>query len=195
MGGEQPGDADTDSAVGADEAAADEAAADEAPPAGPRPPSVRIAAALLSVMAGFTALSGLGTLTVVVSVIMLDPTLLDGQLGLALTAAAVVLAAGLLGVLLPVVGALSIRGGQPTGRVIGTVLGVLWLGSPLFPLGVWLLYTLWGDPQTGEWFAERADERERAAAARAVAASAARVAAEVSDNEGADAGLGADARP
>lgn len=126
----------------------------------PRPPTIRVATVLLVAMTVFSALSAVGTLVLVVAGTALDPTLMGGQLGLALTVTALLFVLGAISTLLPLAGVLTVRSGQRAGLVIGTLLGILWLGSPLFPLGAWLLYVLWGEPETREWFSAMAAARD-----------------------------------
>ena len=112
----------------------------------------RVAAALV-VMAVLSALSSLGTLVVAVSVVLLDPTLLVGQGGLALSVTAVLVVLGIIATMLPTLAAVATRSGQPAGRILGTVVAVAWLATPLLPVGAYVLYALWGDAETAAWFA------------------------------------------
>jgi hypothetical protein len=153
----------------------------------PRPTAVRVAVALMGVMAALTALGTAGTVATVASAVLLDPTLLRGQVGLALSVSAVLGAVGSIATLLLALGAGALARGRPVGRAIGTVLGVLWLGSPLLPVGAGLLWLLWGDEEARGWLDDvQAARAAKAAEVETDAAVAGEANAEAADPDAAD---------
>lgn len=115
------------------------------------PFAVRVAAVALALLALLTALGGAGAVLLLVPVALLDPTLGgDWTLGVGVGIALGALWGG--GVLISAVSGLGVWAGAPWARFIATGLSALALLSPLFLIGVVVLWGLWGSEEGRAWF-------------------------------------------
>ena len=125
-------------------------AADPPFPRSSPPTAIRLAQAALLLLAGLTLLAGLGSAAICAGIPLGDPTL-GGDASLAVS---VLLATGLLwaaGGGLTVVAALSLGAGHPAGRWLASAVAALLVLSPLFPLGLVVLWATWLDEDGRRW--------------------------------------------
>lgn len=118
----------------------------------PTPGSIQTATVVLGLLAALTALSGLGTTVALGAASAFDPTL-HGDWTLPATLVVAGLAVTLFAASVPVGAAIALRTGQLSGRIATGFVAVLLLGTPLLPVGAWLLYVVGGGPPLARvWF-------------------------------------------
>ena len=121
----------------------------------PLPSNVRTARNLLGAGAVLVALAGLAAVVAVVAAVAADPTLGGGALISGVVFALPVAVVWLVGVALHATVAVLLHNGSPWGRWLCLVLGVLWLASPLFIVGIALIVCAIGDEAARRWWSAR----------------------------------------
>lgn len=110
-------------------------------------------------MAALTLLTGVSGAAGLALVVRWDPTLPGGGSLVFSVFGLVLVLHALSGGLLALLG-YQVRRGEPAGRLTVSVFMALWLLSPLLPFALFVLYALWGDERSREWFAAVAKLRE-----------------------------------
>lgn len=117
----------------------------------PPPAPIRGAMTWLVVAAALQLLSGGATTLALAAIAYADP-LLGGELSLPIFVAGVGGVLTLVGALVPLATASTLREGRPASRALLTIAGGALCLTPLLPVGAWMLWVAWGDEEVDAWF-------------------------------------------
>jgi len=130
-------------------------------PTTPRPDAVRWTALILVGLGLLGGATGLAMGAFGVLATLFDPTL-GGDTSLSFAVGAGAMAGSMIGLGLPLLAAQAVWDGRPSARVLGGLVGGATLLTPLLPVGLGVLWTLWGGGAAARWLEEEAQlRRER----------------------------------
>lgn len=132
----------------------------------PRPDAVRWIALILvglGLLGGTTGLA-MGAFAVLATVF--DPTL-GGDTSLSVAVGAGAAAGSMIGVGVPLLAAQAVWEGRPSARLLGGLVGGAMLLTPLLPVGLGVLWTLWGAGEAARWLEREAQLRREGRGLRA----------------------------